>query len=108
MERKKLSPEDSFRMPEWIIDLNMNIYEKSVFCIIAKYTEEEGAYKYTRRYLSEWLGVCSLNTVDKYLKSLIDKEFIIKDKFIFNNQEVPKYRVNIDHPLIRKHLTITK
>ncbi len=80
----------------WMIDeLNLSGNELLVFAIIYGFCQDgESEFYGSRKYIANMINV-SLPTVDNALKSLLDKELIIKDLFKKNNISFIGYKISL-------------
>ena len=65
--------------------LNLKGNELLVYALIYGFSQDgESRFKGSRKYIADWCG-CSLNTVDRTLKSLVDKGLLAKYPHIDDN-----------------------
>lgn len=82
----------------WMVnELGLCGNELLCYALIYGFSQDgESSFKGSRKYIAKLLGVSSLNTVDRVLKSLIDKELVIKDSNNISGVVFNAYRVNFD------------
>lgn len=82
----------------WMVnELGLCGNELLCYALIYGFSQDgESSFKGSRKYIANLLGVSSLNTVDRVLKNLIDKELIIKDSNNISGVVFNTYRVNYD------------
>lgn len=85
-------------------ELNLTGNELLLYSLIYGFSQDGSSYfTGTLGYMSEWIG-SSKSTVQRTLKSLIDKGFLEKDEVIVGGNSVPRYKALVstgqnDHPL---------
>ncbi len=79
----------------WMIqDLNLKTNEAFVFALIFGFCQDqESEFTGSVKYVCTWLN-CSKNTALKAIKSLVEKNLIIKKEVVINNVLFNKYSIN--------------
>ena len=82
----------------WMInELNLSGNELLCYALIYGFSQDgESFFNGSRRYISELIGAKSLNTVDKHLQTLIEKNLILKDTENRNGIIMNRYQANIE------------
>ena len=99
MNSNKMNRENFITIQGWIvIDLNLKGNELLIYALIYGFCQDkESKFQGSHKYISKWIN-SSKNTVIKSLKSLMEKELIIKHETRRKNQ--PRHRPG-DKPLHR-------
>lgn len=95
----------------WMVnDLGLSGNELLCYSVIYGFCQDgESCFNGSRKYISDWLG-CSLPTVDKVLKSLMEKGLITKtvetrNKVVFNSYRTVKTYQNIKFGGVAENFT---
>lgn len=91
--KRMLKQKNYTTLQGWMVsELKLSGLELICYALIYGFTQdEESVFMGSRKYLSQWLG-CSLPTVDKTLKTLIDKGLIEKHTEVINNVTFNRYK----------------
>lgn len=91
----KIDNNNYFSVQAWMVnELNLRGVERDVFAIIYGYSQDkESDFHGSLEYLSQLTGY-SRNSICTALKSLTDKQFIIKEEKTINNIKYCRYRTS--------------
>lgn len=83
----------------WMVnELKLQGNELLCYALVYGFSQDgESCFKGNRKYIATLIGASSLNTVDKILKSLIDKELILKESKTINGIIFNSYKINNKH-----------
>ncbi|MCQ2429730.1 MAG: helix-turn-helix domain-containing protein [Clostridia bacterium] len=91
----KIKSETFIRVEGWMVtELGLKGNELLLYAMIRGYTKDNGRFTGSRPYIAEWLG-CSIISVDKLIKALIDKKLIVKEQVRVDDIVRNQYRACI-------------
>lgn len=96
----KIKDDNHYTVSGWMLNvLNLKSNELVIFAIIYNFSQDgESEFNGSLSYLQAFANVSSKNTVLAILKSLLDKNFIIKREYTnSNNIQRVAYRANLDY-----------
>lgn len=84
----------------WMInELNLSGSELLCYALIYGFSQDgESSFNGSRKYIAKLIGAKSLNTVDKYLDTLIENKLIIKTSSVHNGVISNSYIANLNLP----------
>jgi hypothetical protein len=84
----------------WMInELNLSGSELLCYALIYGFSQDgESSFNGSRKYIAKLIGAKSLNTVDKYLDTLIENKLILKTSSVHNGVISNSYIANLNLP----------
>lgn len=92
----RVKSENYYQVCGWMVtELNLKGYELQAFAIIYGFSQDgQSAFAGSVSYLSEWLGT-TRQTTTKVLKSLVEKEYLLKEQNEINGVVFNRYKANL-------------
>lgn len=89
--------ENYINIQGWMINkLNLKGNDLICYSLIYGFTQDgEQWFEGSRQYIADWCNSTKTG-IQKNLKSLVDKKYLIKEDFTINNVKFCKYKVNLD------------
>lgn len=78
---------------DWMNQLGLSANEKIALALVYGYTMKEGVSCVKNSCLQEWLGCSSKHTIISIMRSLEEKELIIREQEIINGKTTNTYRL---------------
>jgi hypothetical protein len=80
---------------DWMNQLGLSANEKIALALVYGYTMKEGVSCVKNACLQEWLGCSSKHTIISIMRSLEEKELIIREQEIINGKTTNTYRLGV-------------
>ena len=80
---------------DWMNQLGLSANEKIALALVYGYTMKEGVSCVKNSCLQEWLGCSSKHTIISIMRSLEEKELIIREQEIINGKTTNTYRLGV-------------
>lgn len=80
---------------DWMNQLGLSANEKIALALVYGYTMKEGVSCMKNSCLQEWLGCSSKHTTISIMRSLEEKELIIREQEIINGKTTNTYRLGV-------------
>lgn len=80
---------------DWMNQLGLSANEKIALALVYGYTMKEGVSCMKNSCLQEWLGCSSKHTIISIMRSLEEKELIIREQEIINGKTTNTYRLGV-------------
>ena len=92
----KIRADNYYQVSGWMVtELSLKGYELQAFAIIYGFSQDgQSAFAGSVSYLSEWLGT-TRQTTTKVLKSLVEKEYLLKEQNEINGVVFNRYKANL-------------
>ena len=92
----KIHADNYYQVSGWMVtELSLKGYELQAFAIIYGFSQDgQSAFAGSVSYLSEWLGT-TRQTTTKVLKSLVEKEYLLKEQNEINGVVFNRYKANL-------------
>ena len=96
---QSIKNENFYTVLGWMLNiLELRGNELIIFAIIYSFSQDgESEFTGSLNYLQQFSNIKAQNTVMATLKSLTDKNYIIKRPYIKNNVQRVAYRANLDY-----------
>lgn len=80
---------------DWMNQLGLSASEKIALALVYGYTMKDGCSCVKNSCLQEWLGCSSKHTIISIMRSLEEKELIIREQEIINGKTTNTYRLGV-------------
>lgn len=80
---------------DWMNQLGLSANEKIALALVYGYTMKEGVSCVKNACLQEWLGCSSKHTIISIMRSLEEKELIIREQEIVNGKITNTYKIGV-------------
>lgn len=80
---------------DWMNQLGLSANEKIALALVYGYTMKEGVSCMKNSCVQEWLGCSSKHTIISIMRSLEEKELIIREQEIINGKTTNTYRLGV-------------
>lgn len=80
---------------DWMNQLGLSANEKIALALVYGYTMKEGVSCVKNSCLQEWLGCSSKHTIISIMRSLEEKELIIREQEIVNGKITNTYKIGV-------------
>jgi hypothetical protein len=80
---------------DWMNQLGLSANEKIALALVYGYTMKEGVSCVKNSCIQEWLGCSSKHTIISIMRSLEEKELIIREQEIINGKTTNTYRLGV-------------